>query len=63
MIDFYTLLNPFINTHKTITNETKARKECNGLLHSQTIKRNNNTIPERNNKSVVSTYKWLNTVK
>ena len=35
----------------------------NNLLHSRTIERNNTRIYKRNNKSVATTYKWLNTVK
>ena len=33
------------------------------LLHSWKIKRNNARIFQRNSKSVITTYKWLNTVK
>ena len=33
------------------------------LLHSWTIKRNNARIFQRNNKSFVTTYEWLNIVK
>ena len=41
----------------------KANVDVMILLHSQSIKRNNTRICKRNNESVVTTYKWFNTVK
>ena len=41
----------------------EVRKISTGQGDDWKIKRNNIRIFQRNNKSVVTTYKWLNTVK
>ena len=41
----------------------KATAATNFFLSSWNLKRNNTTTFQRNNKSIVTTYKWLNTVK
>ena len=48
---------------RTIQQSNSSKYKSNNFLHSRTIKRNNVSIFKRNNKSVVTTYKWLNTVK
>ena len=59
----YRLMAADLSKQKALDTDSSAKYKSNNLSHSWTIKRNNTRIFQKNNKSVLTTYKWLNTVK